>query len=197
MGGGVGRHGLPTIGKDKPGPHGFRRRSPARRSAVGSLGISPPMGRCHDYGSSVPDRRHAHENSDSDAYNGSSAISPALEFLDAVLAVVERIPSGRATTYGVIAEEVRAQLGRGGPRQVGTVMARAGGGVAWWRVVNAAGRPPQHLADAAAQHWRDESMTVSSDGTRVVLAACGWEPAEDDTQHARSSSATTIALTGE
>ena len=56
-------------------------------------------------------------------------------YVEAVLSIVERIPPGRASTYGLIAEAV----GRGGPRQVGRVMAMYGGGVPWWRVVRADG----------------------------------------------------------
>ena len=42
---------------------------------------------------------------------------------------------GTVMSYGDVAEF----LGRGGPRQVGRVMALWGGGVAWWRVVHADG----------------------------------------------------------
>jgi methylated-DNA-protein-cysteine methyltransferase-like protein len=48
------------------------------------------------------------------------------------------IPEGRVATYGQLA----ALVGRCGPRQVGTALARlpAGADVPWQRVVNAAGR---------------------------------------------------------
>ena len=59
------------------------------------------------------------------------------DYAELVLSVVERIPPGQVATYGDIAEIV----GRGGPRQVGHVMALWGGGVPWWRVVRADGRP--------------------------------------------------------
>ena len=42
-------------------------------------------------------------------------------------------------TYGLIAEVLAERLGRGGPRQVGHVLAGSGGAVPWWRVVNASG----------------------------------------------------------
>ncbi len=48
------------------------------------------------------------------------------EYAAAVLDVVRRIPSGRAMTYGLIAELVGEELGRGGPRQVGSVLAGSG-----------------------------------------------------------------------
>ena len=41
------------------------------------------------------------------------------DYAELVLSVVEQIPPGRVATYGDIAEMV----GRGGPRQVGHVMA--------------------------------------------------------------------------
>nr|WP_123307662.1 MGMT family protein [Cellulomonas sp. PhB143] len=105
-----------------------------------------------------------------------------MEYLDEVLAVVERVPRGRATTYGVVAEAVAAVLGRGGPRQVGTVLARAGSGVPWWRVVNAAGSPPGHHLDRALDELRAEGCPLSADGLRVDLRRAGWEPWEDEPQ---------------
>ena len=57
------------------------------------------------------------------------------EYLEAVLDVVGAIPRGRAMTYGLVAEVVQDRLvaaglpPRGGPRQVGRVMARGGSGV--------------------------------------------------------------------
>jgi alkylated DNA nucleotide flippase Atl1 len=48
------------------------------------------------------------------------------EYVEAVLSLVERVPSGRVTTYGAVARAV----GTGGPRQVGRVMALHGDAVA-------------------------------------------------------------------
>jgi alkylated DNA nucleotide flippase Atl1 len=62
------------------------------------------------------------------------------DYAELVLSVVERIPPGQVATYGDIAEIV----GRGGPRQVGQVMALQGGEVPWWRVVRADGRPARN-----------------------------------------------------
>jgi methylated-DNA-protein-cysteine methyltransferase related protein len=52
--------------------------------------------------------------------------------------VVRLVPPGRVATYGQIAKMV----GRCGPRQVGTALARvpAGAEVPWHRIVNAAGK---------------------------------------------------------
>lgn len=56
-------------------------------------------------------------------------------YAERVLETVELIPPGKVMSYGDIAE----WLGEGGPRQVGHVLARYGGGVPWWRVVRADG----------------------------------------------------------
>ena len=106
----------------------------------------------------------------------------AEDHLEAVLDVVAAIPAGRAMTYGTVAEVVHDRLGVGGPRQVGRVLARAGSGVPWWRVVNAAGHPPPaHRADALAR-LRSEGCPLSDDGratdpdARVVLRRALWWP---------------------
>lgn len=78
------------------------------------------------------------------------------DFTEAVLRVVEAIPRGHVMTYGLIADEV----GRGGPRQVGAVMAREGHGVPWWRVVRADGSLPAHLVLDAQREWQREGTPV-------------------------------------
>ena len=107
------------------------------------------------------------------------------EYLEAVLDVVAAIPPGRAMTYGTVAEVVADRFvgdggrPRGGPRQVGQVLSRAGGGVPWWRVVNAAGRPPQHELRRALDALRDEGVPLSADGERVALRLAIWWPDDD------------------
>lgn len=91
------------------------------------------------------------------------------EFIEAVLGVVERVPPGRAVTYGDIA----AFLDRGGPRGVGGVMARAGQAVPWWRVVRANGSLPSHLMIDAQEHWHLEGTSVH--GGVVNLKQARWE----------------------
>lgn len=87
------------------------------------------------------------------------------EYVEAVLSVVERVPAGRVTTYGAVADAV----GAGGPRQVGQVMAEHGGAVAWWRVVRADGSlPGSHVAEAM-QAYREEGTPLRASG-RVDLA---------------------------
>ena len=93
------------------------------------------------------------------------------EYRELVLDVVEAIPPGQVMTYGSVAASVRQVLGRGGPRQVGTVLRQMGGAVPWWRVVDAAGRPPSHLTSVALDRLRGEGCPLSPDGSRVVLGA--------------------------
>ena len=127
-------------------------------------------------------------------------LSEVEEYAAAVLDIVRRIPSGRAMTYGLIAEIVGERLGRGGPRQVGSVMAGSGdryahlvldddgdgdaddGGsdrVPWWRVVNAAGSPPQHHLTEALDALRAEGCPLSRDGRRVNLRRAVWFPDDE------------------
>jgi alkylated DNA nucleotide flippase Atl1 len=98
-------------------------------------------------------------------------------YVERVLSIVEQIPVGRVTTYGLVAEEV----GRGGPRGVGRVMAMYGGPVPWWRVVRADGSLPEsHQRDALA-HYREEETPLKgslldASTLRVDLNACLWDP---------------------
>ncbi|HVF04670.1 MAG TPA: MGMT family protein [Frankiaceae bacterium] len=91
------------------------------------------------------------------------------EFGDLVLEVVERIPRGRVMSYGDIAE----YLGRGGPRAVGTALARWGGGVPWYRVVTSDGRPNPSAPDEAAARLRRERVPFR--GERVDMRAARWD----------------------
>jgi len=106
------------------------------------------------------------------------------DYAEAVLDLVAAIPAGRAMTYGTIAEvvgdllEARDGVRRGGPRQVGQVMSRAGSGVPWWRVVNAAGRPPARHVTRALALLADDDTPLTPDGTRVALRRAIWFPGE-------------------
>ena len=97
------------------------------------------------------------------------------EYVEAVLAVVERIPPGRVTTYGTIA----ASVGRGGPRQVGRVMSTYGGPVPWWRVVRADGTLPECHSGEALQHHFAEGTALLRSG-RVDMRLAFWEPPSGD-----------------
>jgi alkylated DNA nucleotide flippase Atl1 len=98
------------------------------------------------------------------------------DYVEAVLDVVAQIPAGRAMTYGDVAAAVRVLLGRGGPRNVGFVMACYGGGVPWWRVVNAAGRVSPHGRCEALARLRAEGCPLSAGGERVNLRLARWGP---------------------
>lgn len=97
------------------------------------------------------------------------------EYVEAVLVCVERIPRGRVTTYGAVADAVGERLGRGGPRLVGNVMARHGAPVPWWRVVRADGSlPPSHQGEAR-QCYLEEGTPLRPSGN-VDLVAAFWQP---------------------
>lgn len=105
-------------------------------------------------------------------------LAPGSEaYVEAVLAVAEQVPPGRATTYGAIADAVHV----GGPRQVGRVMALYGGSVPWWRVVRADGRLPPSLAEEALARYRAEETPLRGSvrdaaSLRVDLDNAWWQP---------------------
>lgn len=97
------------------------------------------------------------------------------EYVELVLTCVERIPRGRVTTYGAIAEVVGVLVGGGGPRLVGSVMAAHGGPVPWWRVVRADGSlPPSHQGEAR-QSYLEEGTPLRPSGN-VDLTRAFWRP---------------------
>ena len=87
------------------------------------------------------------------------------DYVEEVLQVVESIPAGQVASYGDIAVAV----GRGGPRQVGHVMARHGAAVPWWRVVRADGTPARGHEARALELLRGEGTPLR--GPRVVMAS--------------------------
>lgn len=92
------------------------------------------------------------------------------DYVERVLSIVEQVPPGRVTTYGLIAEAV----GRGGPRQVGAVMAAYGGPVPWWRVVRADGSLPDSHGPEARQAYLEEGTPLRPSGVVDVRAAVWW-----------------------
>lgn len=100
------------------------------------------------------------------------------EYRELVLQLVERIPPGRVMTYGAIAEYLADVSGRCSARQVGTIMARYGGGVPWHRVVNSAGRLPPGHERRAADLLAAEGVELRSG--RVIIQTTSWYP-EDHT----------------
>lgn len=88
---------------------------------------------------------------------------PGEDFVSRVLEVVEAIPPGKVMSYG----DVAAVLGSRAARAVGTVMARYGNEVPWWRVVRSDGRPALGHEDRALAHFEAE-------GTPLQLTASGY-----------------------
>jgi methylated-DNA-protein-cysteine methyltransferase-like protein len=96
------------------------------------------------------------------------------EYVNEVLTVVENIPPGRVMSYGAIAEFLADRSGRSSARLVGTIMARYGGTVPWYRVVNSSGRfPPGHEVEARRRLLAEGAVL---NGDRVDMAACAWWP---------------------
>ncbi|MFF9123703.1 MGMT family protein [Streptomyces sp. NPDC014889] len=103
------------------------------------------------------------------------------EYAERVLEVAEMIPPGCVMTYGDVAE----WLERGGPRQVGRVMALYGGAVPWWRVVRADGvLLPGHELRALA-HYRTEGTPLKEAGRaaeghlpRLDMRRARWDGGE-------------------
>jgi alkylated DNA nucleotide flippase Atl1 len=89
-----------------------------------------------------------------------------------VLDLVAQIPSGRVMTYG----DVAVALGAGGPRAVGSALARWGSGVPWHRVLQASGHPAKGHEREALRRFRRERTKLLLDGERVDLATARWSP---------------------
>ena len=98
------------------------------------------------------------------------------EYVEEVLALVERIPEGRVMSYGAVADALADRCGRNSARQVGTIMARHGGGVPWHRVVTSAGRlPPGHEQEARQRLLADG---VPLRGDHVDMRRAAWSPGQ-------------------
>ena len=97
---------------------------------------------------------------------------PVDDYSAAVREVVDAIPPGRVRSSGDIAEFI----GRGGPRQVGRVMAGLGGGVPWWRVIHADGTPaPGHDSRALAHYLQEGTPLLSArPPVRVDMRRARW-----------------------
>ncbi len=92
-------------------------------------------------------------------------------YAELVLAVVDLVPSGQVLTYGDVAE----LIGEGGPRQVGAVMSRYGGSVAWWRVLRADGTPAPQVRERAFAAYASEGTPMRPDRSRVDLRQARWD----------------------
>jgi alkylated DNA nucleotide flippase Atl1 len=96
------------------------------------------------------------------------------EYVDEVLALVERIPAGRVMSYGGIADYLAERSGRLSPRLIGRIMALYGGAVPWHRVVSSSGRVvARHTAEAIAR-LRAERTPLRNGHVDMPLAE--WQP---------------------
>jgi len=77
-------------------------------------------------------------------------------------------------SYGAIADALADVSGRNSARQVGTIMARHGGGVPWHRVVTSSGRLPPGNEQEARQRLRSEGTPLK--GEHVDMARASWQP---------------------
>ena len=96
------------------------------------------------------------------------------QYVERVLSIVDQVPPGRVTTYGLIADAI----GAGGPRQVGAVMAAYGGPVPWWRVVRADGSLPSSHLPEAHQEYLAEGTPLRPSGAVDIRAAVWWPDEE-------------------
>ncbi|WBB55173.1 MGMT family protein [Verrucosispora sp. WMMD573] len=98
------------------------------------------------------------------------------EYVEAVLALVDRIPPGRVMSYGAVADALAERSGRTSARLIGAIMARHGGGAPWHRVVNASGGLPPRLAREARARWLAEGTPLRGTGVNMRMAA--WWPGQ-------------------
>ncbi|GIE52703.1 hypothetical protein Ani05nite_62370 [Amorphoplanes nipponensis] len=96
------------------------------------------------------------------------------EYVEEVLRLVESIPEGHVMSYGAVADALAEQSGRNSARQVGTIMARHGGGVPWHRVVTSSGRMPPGHEQEARQRLLSEGVPLR--GEHVDMARARWTP---------------------
>ena len=103
--------------------------------------------------------------------------------VEKVLRAVELVPPGRVVSYG----DLGALVGTG-PRHVGTILREFGSGVAWWRVVSAAGDPPLHKREQAFEHWDEEGLPVKANGRGCRMTEHRADLSELATRHAAATS---------
>jgi alkylated DNA nucleotide flippase Atl1 len=115
-----------------------------------------------------------------------SAAGQSQGFAAAIWEMVRRVPAGRATTYGQLAE---AWYGVArGARQAGQAMAHCPDGLPWWRVVHAdGGMKGGPGSEEQLDRLADEGVPITPQG-RVDWARCGgpWSPEQQLTQKRRA-----------
>lgn len=97
----------------------------------------------------------------------------AEEYVERVLACVESVPRGRATTYGAVARHLGGSGWTFGPRRVGNVMSQHGAAVPWWRCVRVDGSLDERIRDEARAHYLEEGTPLRPSGA-VDLERAEW-----------------------
>jgi methylated-DNA-protein-cysteine methyltransferase-like protein len=97
------------------------------------------------------------------------------EYVEEVLALVERIPAGKVMSYGAVADALADVSGRNSARQIGNIMSRHGGAVPWHRVVTSSGRMPPGHEQEARQRLLSEGVPLK--GEHVDIKRASWSPA--------------------
>lgn len=105
-------------------------------------------------------------------------MKPPGDLQEAILEVVGAVPPGALASYGDVAQVV-VDLGQAcTARQVAQTLARFGAGVAWWRVVQAAGTLAPQVATEAGRRLQAEGIAV--EGRRVPLRTLRWQPSDPE-----------------
>lgn len=95
-------------------------------------------------------------------------------FEEDIRRVLANIPRGTVMTYG----EVAVEAGRpAASRAVGNLLARAGGDLSWWRVVNSQGRLVPGNESEQAQRLRAEGVEIANG--RVTMRAVTKRPSKN------------------
>ena len=110
----------------------------------------------------------------SSVFSPSDISASSDDFVSRVLEVVDSIPPGHVMSYG----DVAATLGSRAARAVGTVMARYGSDVPWWRVIRASGEPPLCHDARALEFYEAEGtpLVTTASGYRVNLRLARYRP---------------------
>jgi alkylated DNA nucleotide flippase Atl1 len=113
---------------------------------------------------------------------------PSPDFVEQVLDVVQKIPSGRVMTYGDVAVAIAPhpdlieETGSYGARLVGNVMSRFGSAVPWWRVIRSTGQPPRFHEQEALPFYETERTPLieAEDNYRIDLKLARYDPDRPD-----------------
>jgi methylated-DNA-protein-cysteine methyltransferase-like protein len=84
-------------------------------------------------------------------------------FTEAVISVIEAVPSGEISTYGEVATEAGYP---GAARAVGNLL-RTTPGLPWWRVIAASGRLVPGIEKEHAQRLRAEGVSIVKGRVRM------------------------------